>query len=235
MNNRLEDVDFLRAHLMGPSSIVMIKELTAPLPLQKGMRVLDLGCGTGLTSIYLAQKFDVTVFAVDLWIPATENYQRFRAFGLEEQIVPIHADACRLPFAQSYFDAVISVDAYHYFGANEDYLDSHLSPLVKEGGLFAVAVPGFKTEVDEGVPGPLQPFLPPAGADLHWHTCDWWQALWGRSPHVRVEAVREMDCFEEAWHEWLQCDNPYARDNIPLLQADDGRYMNLIKMTATKI
>ncbi|MGG4184365.1 methyltransferase domain-containing protein [Paenibacillus jamilae] len=97
----------------------MLEELSKNLTLQKGMRVLDLGCGTGLTSIYLAQKFDITVFAVDLWISATENYRRFREFGLESQIIPIHADACHLPFAEQYFDAVISVDAYQYFGANE--------------------------------------------------------------------------------------------------------------------
>ncbi|WP_231503515.1 SAM-dependent methyltransferase [Paenibacillus sp. 1-18] len=39
----------------------MIEELTGNLHLQKGMRMLDLGRGTGLTSIYLAQKFGVTV------------------------------------------------------------------------------------------------------------------------------------------------------------------------------
>lgn len=40
MNKRdLGNVDFIRANLMGPSSIVIIEELTANLPLQKGMRV----------------------------------------------------------------------------------------------------------------------------------------------------------------------------------------------------
>ncbi|MGM1022732.1 MAG: SAM-dependent methyltransferase [Bacillota bacterium] len=163
----LDDVEFIRAHLMGPSSIAMIEELTTDLPLQNGMRVLDLGCGTRLTSIFLAQKFGVTVFATDLWISATENYRRFRDFGLENQIIPIHADACSLPFANKYFDAVISVDAYQYFGANEQYLDCHLTPLVKKGGIFAITMPGVKKEFDGAVPVELQPFLSPSGSDIH--------------------------------------------------------------------
>jgi len=230
----LDDVEFLRAHLMGPSSIVMIEELTANLSLQKGMRVLDLGCGTGLTSIYLAQKFGVTVFATDLWIRATDNYRRFKEFSLGDLIIPIHADAYSLPFAEQYFDAVISIDAYQYFGANEQYLDCHLAPLVKEGGIFAIAMPGVKAEFNEGVPLELQPFLSSSVDDIHWHTCDWWRKLWEHSTNVYVESVREMNCFSKAWEEWLLCDNDYARDNIALLKADDGKYMNLISLIATK-
>ncbi|KOS03139.1 SAM-dependent methyltransferase [Paenibacillus polymyxa] len=230
----LDDVDFIRANLMGPSSIIMFEELSKNLPLQKGMRVLDLGCGTGLTSIYLAQKFGLTVFAVDLWISATENYRRFREFGLESQIIPIHAEACHLPFAEQYFDAVISVDAYQYFGANEQYLDDHLTPLVKEGGKLAIAMPGIKMEFDGVIPVELQPFLSLSEVDNQWHTCDWWRKLWQQSPNIYVESVREMRCFSKAWYEWLQCNNDYARANNALLNADDGKYMNLISLIATK-
>lgn len=90
-------------------------------------------------------------------------------------------------------------------------------------------------EYDGGVPGALRPFLPPAQDELHWHTCDWWRTLWEQSPHVSVQSVSEMNCFSEAWHEWLQCDNKHARDNIALLNADGGTYMNLVSITAAKI
>jgi cyclopropane fatty-acyl-phospholipid synthase-like methyltransferase len=98
--------------------------------------VLDLGCGTGLTSIFLAKEFGVKVFATDLWISASDNYRRFNEAGLEDSIIPVHAEAHELPYAGEYFDAAVSVDAYHYFGGDEKYMDEHLAPLVKKGGAY---------------------------------------------------------------------------------------------------
>ena len=67
-SNPLFDRDFLRATMMGPNCVRFAEELTANIPLSPHMRVLDLGCGMGLSSIYLARTFGVRVFAADLWI-----------------------------------------------------------------------------------------------------------------------------------------------------------------------
>ena len=153
------DTSFVKENMMGPNAIRMIEELAKSLKLEKGMRVLDLGCGKGLTAIFLAKEFGVTVFATDLWISALENYERFKAMGVEDKIIPIHAEAHDLPYAQGFFDAAISIDAYHYFGIEPDYLEKHFAPLVKKGGQIAVAVPGLKAEFTDGVPQGLQPYL----------------------------------------------------------------------------
>ncbi len=87
------DQNFVRDNMMGPNALKIIEELTQPMKLQPGMRVLDLGCGRGLTSIFLAQEFGVQVYATDLWIEAQENEQRFRQLSLEKKITAIHADA----------------------------------------------------------------------------------------------------------------------------------------------
>jgi cyclopropane fatty-acyl-phospholipid synthase-like methyltransferase len=63
------------------------------------MKVLDMGCGKGLTSIFLAKEYGVTVFANDLWIDATENLLRFEEAGVAAQVYPIHAEAHALPYA----------------------------------------------------------------------------------------------------------------------------------------
>jgi len=52
--------------------------------------------------------------------------------GLEDKIIPIHAEAHDLPFANEFFDLAICVDAYNYFGVEEDYLAKYLAPLVKK-------------------------------------------------------------------------------------------------------
>lgn len=58
------DIKFLNENMMGPNAWFVAEELTADLSLKNGMRVLDLGCGRGLTSVFLAEKFGVQVFAV---------------------------------------------------------------------------------------------------------------------------------------------------------------------------
>lgn len=62
------DSNFISENLMGPNSMKVLEELSQNLPLKEGMRILDLGCGTGLTSIFLAKEYGVTVYATDLWI-----------------------------------------------------------------------------------------------------------------------------------------------------------------------
>jgi len=103
------DTAFVQENMMGPNSMKIVEELSESLKLERGMRVLDLGCGRGLTSIFLAKEYGVTVFATDLWISATENYERIKSMGLEDKIIPIHAEAHDLPFAHEFFDLAITV------------------------------------------------------------------------------------------------------------------------------
>jgi len=77
------DKAFLKKNMMGPNSIKLLEALTEGMEFTKGGRVLDLGCGAGLTSIFLAKEFGVKVFATDLWISASDNYQRLRKPGLK--------------------------------------------------------------------------------------------------------------------------------------------------------
>ncbi len=115
------NTEFIKRNLMGPNAIMLLDEMTRDIDFKPGMRILDLGCGTGLTSIFMAQEFGVTVIAYDLWISATENYERFKAMGLDDLIIPIHGDANTMPFPNDYFDGVISIDSYHYYGSNSHF------------------------------------------------------------------------------------------------------------------
>ncbi len=57
---------------MGPNSFRIVEEITNGIRIETGSRILDLGCGKGLTSIFLAEKYDSSIFAADLWIDPTE-------------------------------------------------------------------------------------------------------------------------------------------------------------------
>jgi hypothetical protein len=47
------DPEWMMDHQMGPNAVWLMEWLTEGLRLEKGMRVLDLGCGKALTSIFL--------------------------------------------------------------------------------------------------------------------------------------------------------------------------------------
>lgn len=109
---------------MGPSSTWLAEFLIEKMDIKPGMRVLDLGCGKSMSSIFLAKEFGVQVWAADLWINASDNEKRIKQAGVDHLVYPINAEAHTLPFAHDFFDAIVSLDAYHYFGTAELYLES---------------------------------------------------------------------------------------------------------------
>ena len=225
-NTYLDDT-FVLANLMGPDCLRILDELSGHFPIAPGARILDLGCGRGLTSIYLAKEYASQVFAVDLWIDASENLERFAMLGMDDRIIPLHADAHSLPFAQRYFDVVVSIDSYQYFGAKQDFLDTHIAPLVKPDGVIAISVPGLQKGLDQSMlPGELTRFW--GGADIDFHPLQWWERLFSHSQMTVREATFSHRCHRKAWQTWLGCDNPYAKQDVEMMEIEAGRYFDTI-------
>ena len=222
--------EFLRENIMGPNPAKLLEELLARHPIPAGSTVLDLGCGRGVTSILLAREYGLHVFATDLWVAPTENRERFDAMGLSSrQIVPVYAEAHALPYAESFFDAAVCIDAYHYFGRDPDYLDKHLLPLVKPGGLILIAVPGLTRDVHADPPPEL--LLSWTKEDLE-TLCDraYWRRMLESAEGAQILSVDEMQGVDECWADWLACDNPYAVGDRKAMRAGAGKYMNFIAM-----
>lgn len=49
-----------------------------------------------------------------------------------KEIVLIHVDASELPFAHEFFDDVVCMNSYNYFGRDETYLSEKPLPFVKK-------------------------------------------------------------------------------------------------------
>ena len=225
--NRI-DPTLIKENIMGPNPAKLLEELLERFPLETEQTVLDLGCGQGVTSIMLAKEYGQRVFAVDLWIDASENWRRFLAQGLtNRQIVPIHEDAHTLPFAEEYFDAVVSIDAYHYFGLDKAYLGKHLLPLVKRGGWLLFVVPGFHHDIHSDIPKEM--LLSWSAEDLDTlHDADYWQEVVSATDGIEIVAIEEMESFEECWQDWLATDHEYAVGDRAAMNAGAGRYMNFV-------
>ena len=225
---------FLKATMMGPNAMRVAEELASHLDIQENMRILDLGCGCGLSTLLLVKKFGASVFAADLWISPTENHERFQSIGIDDKAVPISVDATKgLPFANGYFDLLFTVDAYHHFGDTEDMLPS-LVPFIKKGGFIAVAIPGLKCEFGTNVPDEMKPFWNEEVARTI-RSIAWWKDLWSKAEGIEIVDIREMNCCKQAWDEWLTCPNPYAVSDIKMMEAGGGKYYNLIQLIAKVI
>jgi cyclopropane fatty-acyl-phospholipid synthase-like methyltransferase len=232
--SRQNNLEFLKATMMGPNAMRVAEELASYLNVNENMRILDLGCGSGLSTLLLTQKYGATVFAADLWISPTENYERFKSIGIDDKVVPISVDATKgLPFANGYFDLLFTVDAYHYFGDTPEMLPS-LIPFVKKGGYIAVAIPGLKYEFGKNVPAELQPFWN-GEMERTLHSLDWWKDLWKRADGIEMVDSREMACCRQSWEEWLTAYHPIVAEDIKMMAAEGGKYFNLVQLIAKVI
>jgi len=211
------DSDFLKKNFMGPNVVKITEELTSRLDLKEGMRVLDLGCGNALSSIFIAKEYGATVYATDLWIPASKNYERAKAMGVEDKLIPIHADAHSLPYAEGFFDAVVSFDSYHYFGTNERYLLDYLAKLVKVDGTIAIASPGFTHELSEAEIAELEAYWL-CGKFLTFHSNAWWRNLWERSRVVDIIDSFDLECTAEAWEDWINSPSKIGQNDRPFYE-----------------
>jgi SAM-dependent methyltransferase len=99
---------------MGPNVLWLTEWLARALELEPGMRVLDLGCGTGISSIFLAREFGVQVWASDLWIPPDDNWKRVAETDVADRVFPISVEAHTLPFAAGFFDAIVSIANFNW-------------------------------------------------------------------------------------------------------------------------
>lgn len=197
--------------MMGPNSVRVLAELfdRYPLRLSSDDLVLDLGCGTGLTSLVAARETGAKGYANDLWVSAKENETRFAKWGVGEQVTPVCADANDLPFAEKMFSALISVDSYYYFAGRKGFFQEKILPFMKDGGVVLIGIPGLK----DGYAGRAEELLSDwLGKDSYmFKTAGQWRELIGS--HDRIESVEtwEMECFSKAWSEWLAMKNTFAR------------------------
>jgi SAM-dependent methyltransferase len=215
----------------GANALWLVEWLTTALDLKPGMRVLDLGCGRASSSIFLRREFGVQVWAVDLWISAAENMLRVRDVGLEDGVFPLHADAHSLPFAPDFFDAIVSIDSFPYYGTDALYLN-YLAHFVKPGGPIGVAGAGVVREMDGQLPEHLRDWW----TQDFWafHSPAWWRRHWARTGIVDVEVA---DTLPDGWQFWLDWQRAVAPDNtteIKAIETDAGQYLGYVRLVGRR-
>lgn len=225
---------FTKEYLMGPNSLRVLRELLErnPKPLGPECRILDLGCGTGLTSFALCRETGAWVLANDLWIPGEDNAARFTAWGVGDKVTPVHENAVDLHFEKESFDAIVSIDSYHYFGGEQGFFREKLLPFLKPGGVALFGVPGIREEYDEQTEELLTPWL--GGEAYMFRSVRQWRGILGESPEIATLEVSELDCVETAWKDWLATDNAYAKGDAQFWETVIRPYTTFVGMVIRK-
>jgi ubiquinone/menaquinone biosynthesis C-methylase UbiE len=119
------------------STRALLQQLLAG-SLETGGRLLDVGCGTGATGGWLAQRGDLV--AVDFELQALTLFdERHASVGL------VAADAGHLPLAEGVFDAVLCVTVLcHRSIVDPGVVVQELARVVRPGGVLCLWEPGVK-------------------------------------------------------------------------------------------
>lgn len=193
-------------HMGGLKATAKLAELCH---IGRGTRVLDVGCGVGLTSCYLAQRYGCSVVGVDLsekmvaW--AMRRAQRKGLLGQVEYRV---ADAQDLPFADGSFDVVIG-ESVTVFPADKRQAVSEYVRVTRPGGYVGL---------NEGTwiqppPADLVAFCERAMAGARFLSLDEWKVLLeGAGLHDVIAQPQQVKSALSArrdelsgldWQDWL--------------------------------
>ncbi|MCM8811596.1 MAG: class I SAM-dependent methyltransferase [Candidatus Omnitrophica bacterium] len=123
----------------GPGSNATTRKALSLIPsLPKNPRILDAGCGTGLTSVQLAHQTGGKVSAVDIHKPFLEQVKIYAQLtSLSDNVEICHGSMESLPFRKESFDLLWSEGALYLIGFQKGL--AYWRDFLKKGGCACVS------------------------------------------------------------------------------------------------
>lgn len=125
------------------AQIDLIEELLnwagSTLPAEPPSQILDVGCGIGGSSLYLAQKFGASATGITLSpVQAERAAERAREGGMGDRLQFQVADALNMPFGDRSFDLVWALESGEHMPDKVKFLQE-CCRVLKPGGKFIMA------------------------------------------------------------------------------------------------
>lgn len=111
------------------------------IPVEQGMRILDLGTGSGYLAFSFAEKYkQVEVIGLDIVEKTLEENQRKTKEKGIHNLHFLNYEGMNFPFEDNSFDIVIARYALHHFPAINDTF-CEISRVLKKNGIFFLSDP----------------------------------------------------------------------------------------------
>lgn len=121
------------------AQIDLIEELLQWGRVQQAENILDVGCGIGGSSLYLAEKFNAAATGITLSpVQARRACERAVEFGLQDRTNFQVADALNMPFEDNSFDLVWSLESGEHMPDKQKFLQECYRVLKPGGKLILV-------------------------------------------------------------------------------------------------
>ena len=134
---------FVNRRKEAEKNIEIAEQLFSQIDLSNTKKALEVGCGIGVLSSYLAKKYKWDLTGIDL---DPEQIERARKDNTEDENLRFfEADVTKLPFADSEFDMVLSFDVLHHI-PNWDKALNKISRVLRPEGYYVLndlALPKF--------------------------------------------------------------------------------------------
>lgn len=129
---KLEKI-FVNRRKEAEKSIKIAERLFRQIDLSNVKKVLEVGCGIGVVSSYLAKRYGWNVTGIDL---DPEQIERAKKDNTENEYLRFfEADVTQLPFEDREFDMILSFDVLHHI-CNWDKALNEIGRVLRPKGFY---------------------------------------------------------------------------------------------------
>lgn len=220
-----------RPEAWGPGSLEMAQPLAHAVGIAPGMRVLEVGGGSGQVATTIAKHYQAEVVTPEPWTDGSAILAYAASQGVANRVLPLRLSAQSLPFPSGSFDAILSIGTFEMIGDER--------PLALQE-LIRVARPGARIGIAEPICLPVEMpddlIVLDAQHNLafraSFRTLDWNRQLFERHGLTVLEA----HYFPEApqwWQAYISASH-ISEGERAFIRRDQGRWLSLGLLVAMK-